>query len=185
MSFSNTESQHSTEDVAETLRDIEYTVLTWPSAAHTNEDRRLRKSMVESLESILAHLQSDDDVSLSDGEDDEDECVSNHGALSEDGGELDLDNNEVFFFSFRVGRHYSPRLKTESLNKDECLIISRCQNIVACGAKGLVKPMELVDALLAPDARFRHIAEDVGLGRIYRGYDNVSDDHWVINCIVS
>jgi len=45
--------------------------------------------------------------------------------------------------------------------------------------------MELVDALLAPDARFRHIAEDVGLGHIYRGYDNVSDDHWVINCIVS
>jgi hypothetical protein len=65
MSFSNTECQHSTEDVAETLQNIEYTVLTWPSAAHTNEDRRLRKSMVESLESILAHLQSDDDVSLS------------------------------------------------------------------------------------------------------------------------
>src|ERR1700733_4802671 len=100
MSLSNTGCQHSTEDVAQTLQNIKYTVLTWLSAAQMNEDRCLRKSMVELLKSILAHLQSDDDVSLSDGEDDEDECISNHGALSEDGGELDLDNNEVFFFSF-------------------------------------------------------------------------------------
>ena len=64
-------------------------------------------------------------------------------------------------------------------------MISRCQNIVACGKKGLVKPIELVDALLTPDAWFRHLAEDIGLGCIYQGYDNVSDDHWVINCIVS
>jgi hypothetical protein len=64
-------------------------------------------------------------------------------------------------------------------------MISRCQNIVACGTKGLVKPMELVDVLLTPDAQFRHIAEDVGLGHIYQGYSNVSDDHQVINCIVS
>jgi hypothetical protein len=27
----------------------------------------------------------------------------------------------------------------------------------------------------------RHVAEDIGLGRIYRGYDNVSDDCWVID----
>ena len=68
---------------------------------------------------------------------------------------------------------------------NECLTISRCQNIVACGQKGLVEPIELVDTLLTPDARFRHLAEDIGLGRIYRGYGNVSDDRWVINCILS
>jgi len=76
MCLSNGECRRSTED-AQTLQNIKYTVLTWPSAAYTNEDRRLRKSMVELLKSLLAHLQSDDDVSLLDGEDDEDECVSN------------------------------------------------------------------------------------------------------------
>jgi hypothetical protein len=41
--------------------------------------------------------------------------------------------------------------------------ISQCQNIVACGTKGLVKPMELVDVLLTPDAQFHHIAYYVNL----------------------
>ena len=74
MSFSNTECRHSTEEVAHTLQNMKYTILTWPSAANTDEDKCLRKSMVESLKSILAHLQSDDDVSLSDVEDDDDDC---------------------------------------------------------------------------------------------------------------
>jgi hypothetical protein len=67
MSLSNMECQYSTEDIANSLQNIEYTVLTWPSTAHTDEDRCLRKSIVESLKSLLAHLQSDDDVSLSGG----------------------------------------------------------------------------------------------------------------------
>lgn len=30
-----------------------------------------------------------------------------------------------------------------------------------------------------PDPRFRHVAEDVGLGRIFRGYQNIECDEWV------
>ena len=74
MSLSNTECWHSTEDVVHTLQNMKYTILSWPLAANTDEDKCLWKSMVESLKSILAHLQSDDDVSLSDVEDDEDDC---------------------------------------------------------------------------------------------------------------
>jgi hypothetical protein len=103
MSFSNNKCQHSTEDIAHTLQNIKHIVLTWPSAANTDEDRCLQKSMVESLKSILAHLQFNDNVSLLDVEDDEDSCGSNHGAPSEDDGDkLDLDNDEVVYFSFCI-----------------------------------------------------------------------------------
>jgi len=46
-------------------------------------------------------------------------------------------------------------------------MISQWQIIVACAAKGLVKPMELLNVLLMPDAWFHQIAEDVGLGHIF------------------
>jgi hypothetical protein len=102
MSLSNTECRHSTEDVAHTLQNIKYTIFTWPLAADTDEDKCLRKSIVESLKSILAHLQSDDDDCLSHVEDDEDGCSLNHGVPSEDGDELDFDNDEVLYFSFCI-----------------------------------------------------------------------------------
>src|SRR6266478_7291520 len=102
MSLSNTECRHSTEDVVHTLQNMKSTILSWPLAANTDEDKCLQKSMVESLKSILAHLQSDDDVSLSDVKDDEDGCSLNHGAPSEEGDELDLDNDEVLYFSFCI-----------------------------------------------------------------------------------
>ena len=58
--------------------------------------------MVEWSKCILAHLQSDGNVSPSDGEDDEGTYGSNHGGLSEDGGELDLNNKEVLYFPFHI-----------------------------------------------------------------------------------
>jgi len=62
------------------------------SNTNTDEDRCLQESMVESLKSVLAHLQSDDNVSLLDVEHDE------------DGGKLDLDNDEVWCRS--LNHHY-------------------------------------------------------------------------------
>ena len=56
---------------------------------------------------------------------------------------------------------------------------------IACTTEGKIEPAELVHTLLTPDARFRHIAEDGALGRIYRAYKNVSDEHWVIIYVVS
>jgi len=56
--------------------------------------------MVELLKSILAHLQSDDDVSLSDVEHDEDGCSSNHRALSEVGGNYILITMKWFISPF-------------------------------------------------------------------------------------
>ena len=47
--------------------------------------------MVEWLKCILAHLQSDEGT-----------YGSNHGGLSEDGGELDLNNEEVLYFPFHI-----------------------------------------------------------------------------------
>ena len=61
VSFSNTKLQLSTEDVVHMLQSIKYIVLTWPSAAQTNEDRYLWDSMTESLKFMLAHLQTNDD----------------------------------------------------------------------------------------------------------------------------
>jgi len=64
------------------------------------------------------------------------------------------------------------------LDKKEMLTISQCQAIITCTTKGMVETAEPMNTLLMPDVRFRHIAEDVALGRIYRGYNNVSKN-WV------
>jgi hypothetical protein len=71
------------------------------------------------------------------------------------------------------------------LDKNQMLTISRCQAIIACTMKGMIEPAELVHTLLTPDVRFRHIAEEGALGRIYRAYNNVSDNDWVIIYVVS
>jgi hypothetical protein len=81
------------------LQHIENTIPTWSSTTYTEEDQCLRKSMVESLKSILAHIQCDDNVSLSDGENNEDSCVSDHKVLSEDDpGKSDFDHDKMVYF---------------------------------------------------------------------------------------
>ena len=40
-------------------------------------------------------------------------------------------------------------------------------------------PDELLEVLQMPDVQFHHVAEDIALGRIYRGYENTSDEIWV------
>jgi hypothetical protein len=37
---------------------------------------------------------------------------------------------------------------------------------------------KLICNLQTVDAHFRHVAEDDALGRIYRGYENISDQSW-------
>lgn len=38
----------------------------------------------------------------------------------------------------------------------------------------------MIDCLLMPEAHFRHVAEDIALGRIFRGYENATVDEWVV-----
>jgi hypothetical protein len=58
-------------------------------------------------------------------------------------------------------------------DNEEEEISLRCQNAIDCVTKGRISPAELFEYLQMPDPRFRHFAEDVGLGRLFRGYENV------------
>ena len=71
------------------------------------------------------------------------------------------------------------------INKDDLTIESRCLSIFACLAKGQMMPDELIEALHLPDAQFHHVVEDMAHGRIYQGYNNVSDNVWVNNLPIS
>jgi hypothetical protein len=82
------------EDVAYTLKNIEDTVLTWPLAAHGNDESDLRDSIMESLKSILTHLGTDDNESASDSSGNSDKSDSNHGDVSEDNSTLENDYND-------------------------------------------------------------------------------------------
>jgi hypothetical protein len=64
-------------------------------------------------------------------------------------------------------------------SKDEQTIVNRSRCIVDKVSKGPLRPREVIDCLLMPEARFRHVAEDIALGRIFRGYKNVTVDEWV------
>ena len=70
-------------------------------------------------------------------------------------------------------------VKESGLNKNEETIALRCQFVVAESSKGPLNPSELIDSLLIPEPRFRHVAEDLGLCRVFRGYENVTDIEWV------
>jgi hypothetical protein len=65
------------------------------------------------------------------------------------------------------------------LSKDEEIIVSRSQFVVTESLKGPLRPGEVINGLLMPEARFRHVAEDLGLCRIFRGYENVAAVEWV------
>jgi len=65
------------------------------------------------------------------------------------------------------------------IDKNDASIALRCQNAIDCGTRGLISPSELIEGLQMPDPHFRYLAEDVGLGRIFRGYENVEHDEWV------
>jgi hypothetical protein len=103
MSFSNNDCQDSAQNVADVLQNIEHIGLTWPSVALTDDDSWcLRNSIMESLTSMLVHLQTDIDDGASDGGVDETECGSSHEVLSEDNSEIEsFDDDHVgFFFAF-------------------------------------------------------------------------------------
>src|SRR6202040_1870791 len=62
--------------------------------------------------------------------------------------------------------------------KDEETIVNRSRCIV--DEVSPMRPHELIDCLLMPEARFRHVAEDIALDHIFQGYENVTVDEWVV-----
>ena len=70
-------------------------------------------------------------------------------------------------------------MKNLQPSKDEETIFNRSRLIIGEVSKGPLKPPEVIDCLLMPEARFRHVAEDIGLCRIFRGYENTTVDGWV------
>lgn len=82
MFSAGTDCQHSMQNVAHTLKDLERVVLTWPPSSRT-EHVHLRDSMTESLKSMSSHLQMGDEWTSDDG-DEEGECNLGHAFLSEE-----------------------------------------------------------------------------------------------------
>ena len=82
MFSAGTDCQHSIENVAHTLKDLERVVLTWPPSSRT-EYAHLRDSMTESLNSMSSHLQMGDERASDDGDEDN-ECDLSHAFLSEE-----------------------------------------------------------------------------------------------------
>ena len=64
--------------------------------------------------------------------------------------------------------------------KDKETIINRSRCIVDKVSKGPLRPHEVIDCLLMPEACFHHVFEDIALGRIFRGYENMTVDKWVV-----
>jgi hypothetical protein len=67
----------------------------------------------------------------------------------------------------------------EEITKNEVLIVSRCRKVLDGVTNDLLTPNELIGHLLSPNPHFRHFAEDNRLFRIYRGYQNMSENEWV------
>ncbi len=70
-------------------------------------------------------------------------------------------------------------MKDSCLSKDEESIVSQSQFVVTKSLKGPSRPSEVINGLLMPEAHFRHVAEDLGLCWIFRGYENVAAIEWV------
>ena len=66
-----------------------------------------------------------------------------------------------------------------SMIKIEESIVSRSRFVVTKSLKGPSRPSEVINGLLMPEAHFRHVAEDLGLCWIFRGYENVAAVEWV------
>ena len=74
-----------------------------------------------------------------------------------------------------IDQKFTFKLKTARVDKDEEEISSRCRDVIKYVTKGSITPEELVECLHIPEPRFRHLAEDKGLGRIFRGYECVQN----------
>ena len=61
----------------------------------------------------------------------------------------------------------------------------RFERISSFASLSGIAPKELLANLCAPQAHYRHNAEDQAFGRIIRGYENVSDQRWVRVFVVS
>ena len=74
-----------------------------------------------------------------------------------------------------IDQIFTFKLKTAGVDKNKEQISSRCQKVIKCVTKGPITPEELVEGLHIPEPRFQHLAEDEGLGCIFRGYECVQN----------
>ena len=65
------------------------------------------------------------------------------------------------------------------MDRDNKLIMLRCENAIDCVMKGLISSRDLIKGLQMPDPHFQHLTEDVGLCQIFHSYENVKYDEWV------